>query len=262
MDYGLILLGMANRADLVVDFSQFKDGDILYLVNWMKQEDGRGPGGGDNEDQPTGLPRGKFFNPPKLDEPHRLLKITVRKEESFTPAQCKVVTDSSTKLRDHEVITETPQASHDFSFVRRQGAWQISNQFYNERRADSVPKVGDVEKWTLINKSGGWWHPIHIHLESHQQTAIRTGGQTLVGNDIPFEYRWKHDTTLLGPNMEVDLLMRFRTFEGPFVFHCHNLNHEDMRMMTNFDPRLHPVPVPARVERWFEGKPGDPGWHL
>ena len=22
------------------------------------------------------------------------------------------------------------------------------------------------------------------------------------------------------------------------MFHCHNLNHEDMRMMTNFDPRL------------------------
>jgi hypothetical protein len=30
--------------------------------------------------------------------------------------------------------------------------------------------------------------------------------------------------------------MRFRTWNGPFVFHCHNLEHEDMRMMFNFEP--------------------------
>jgi hypothetical protein len=48
----------------------------------------------------------------------------------------------------------------------------------------------------------------------------------------------KHDTTILGPNTEVHVLMRFRTFEGPFVFHCHNLDHEDMRMMFQMDPRL------------------------
>ncbi|MEZ6124597.1 MAG: multicopper oxidase domain-containing protein [Planctomycetaceae bacterium] len=47
----------------------------------------------------------------------------------------------------------------------------------------------------------------------------------------------KHDTTVLGPNTEVHILMRFRTFEGPFVFHCHNLDHEDMRMMYQMDPR-------------------------
>ena len=31
--------------------------------------------------------------------------------------------------------------------------------------------------------------------------------------------------------------MKFRTFTGPFVFHCHHLEHEDMRMMASFDPR-------------------------
>jgi hypothetical protein len=33
------------------------------------------------------------------------------------------------------------------------------------------------------------------------------------------------------------MFMKFRTFKGPFVFHCHNLEHEDMRMMFVFDPR-------------------------
>ena len=39
------------------------------------------------------------------------------------------------------------------------------------------------------------------------------------------------NTTVLGPNTEVHVLMRFQEFQGPFVFHCHNLDHEDMRMM-------------------------------
>jgi hypothetical protein len=34
------------------------------------------------------------------------------------------------------------------------------------------------------------------------------------------------------------VFMKFRTFEGPFVFHCHNLQHEDSMMMFNFDPNL------------------------
>ena len=42
---------------------------------------------------------------------------------------------------------------------------------------------------------------------------------------------------MLGPNTEVEMFMKFLTFRGPFVFHCHNLKHEDMRMMFVFDLR-------------------------
>ena len=65
----------------------------------------------------------------------------------------------------------------------------------------------------------------------------------------------KHDTTILGPNTEVHVLMRFRTFEGPFVFHCHNLDHEDMRMMFQMDPRLGLVmpdeQLQVRKSHWY-----------
>jgi hypothetical protein len=54
------------------------------------------------------------------------------------------------------------------------------------------------------------------------------------------ERRILHDTIVLGPNTVVRIRMRFRTWNGPFVFHCHNLEHEDMRMMFNFEsvPRI------------------------
>jgi len=45
----------------------------------------------------------------------------------------------------------------------------------------------------------------------------------------------RKDTILLGPNDEVDVFLRFRDYPGPFVFHCHNLEHEDMFMMGRFD---------------------------
>src|SRR3712207_8272707 len=43
---------------------------------------------------------------------------------------------------------------------------------------------------------------------------------------VPPEDAFKTDTTILGPNTRVEMLMRFRTFRGPFVFHCHNLNQD------------------------------------
>jgi len=32
----------------------------------------------------------------------------------------------------------------------------------------------------------------------------------------------------------VRLLMRFTDFEGLYMYHCHNLEHEDMGMMRNY----------------------------
>ena len=84
--------------------------------------------------------------------------------------------------------------------------------------------------WILENKSGGWWHPMHIHLEAHQVQKIN-------GKIPPWHRRFKVDTTLLEDNGVAVIFMKFRTFTGPFVFHCHNLEHEDMRMMASFDPR-------------------------
>ncbi len=45
--------------------------------------------------------------------------------------------------------------------------------------------------------------------------------------------------------------MKFRTWLGPFVFHCHNLEHEDMRMMYNFDPVLFPTESPQETQNLF-----------
>jgi FtsP/CotA-like multicopper oxidase with cupredoxin domain len=42
------------------------------------------------------------------------------------------------------------------------------------------------------------------------------------------------DTVLLMPGERVKLLVRFGDYAGLFLYHCHNLEHEDMGMMRNF----------------------------
>ena len=44
---------------------------------------------------------------------------------------------------------------------------------------------------------------------------------------------WK-DTVLLMPGERVRLMMRFADYDGLFLYHCHNLEHEDMGMMRNY----------------------------
>jgi spore coat protein A len=74
---------------------------------------------------------------------------------------------AGTPLRPHvpvrpEEIIET----RVFEFTRRNGAWQINQRFFDEFRADACPRLGSAERWILRNGSGGWWHPVHIQLES------------------------------------------------------------------------------------------------
>jgi spore coat protein A len=43
------------------------------------------------------------------------------------------------------------------------------------------------------------------------------------------------DTVNLDNGGHAELLVRFDGYRGKYVFHCHNLEHEDMQMMANFE---------------------------
>jgi hypothetical protein len=68
--------------------------------------------------------------------------------------------------------------------------------------------------WKLINKSGGWWHPGHTHLE-YGRVRKRNGR----GPPLAERHGAKVDTVILGLNDDVDVLFRLRDYCGPFVKH-------------------------------------------
>lgn len=204
-----LYLNPARRADVIIDFANYPAGTELYLENIMQQTNGRKPDGIDTKN------------------PIRMIKFIVGGNKVTNDIRIM----AGTPLRPHTNLVESEATvTRTFDFNRSQGAWQINGQFYSAYRADADIKRGATEKWILRNKSGGWWHPIHIHLESHQ--VLRINGQT-----PPPHLRFKSDHSQLEDNTTIELLMRFRTFDGPFVFHCHNNNHEDMRMMKQVEVR-------------------------
>lgn len=46
------------------------------------------------------------------------------------------------------------------------------------------------------------------------------------------------DTVLLMPGMKIKIIMRFEDFKGLFLYHCPNLEHEDMGIMWNYKIEL------------------------
>jgi spore coat protein A len=69
-------------------------------------------------------------------------------------------------------------------------------------------------------------HPIHLHLVHFQVLSRGSGGPG------PYDHGWK-DTIDLRPAEEAAIIARFDGYAGRYVFHCHNLEHEDMAMMGN-----------------------------
>jgi spore coat protein A len=54
------------------------------------------------------------------------------------------------------------------------------------------------------------------------------------GRTDPAERGWK-DTVDVRPYETVEVLVKVAGYRGRYMLHCHNLEHEDMAMMANFD---------------------------
>lgn len=80
-------------------------------------------------------------------------------------------------------------------------------------------------------------HPVHIHqvqfnILERDVDGMDPGLWDAIKEGFVDE-GW-HDTILLMPGMKAKVIMQFKDFKGLFVYHCHNLEHEDMGMMRNF----------------------------
>jgi blue copper oxidase len=121
------------------------------------------------------------------------------------------------------------QPTRTFTF---DGMSRINGQEYDLNRVDFRVPSNVTERWRF-QTGGNAPHPVHVHGTSFQVVS-RTGGR---GRLFPWESGWK-DTVLLNDRETVDVLIRFEQYsgeyDGQYVMHCHQLEHEGMGMMTNF----------------------------
>ncbi|MER7368552.1 multicopper oxidase family protein [Nonomuraea wenchangensis] len=116
-------------------------------------------------------------------------------------------------------------ATRRFDFRRGRTAWTINGRPYQPGVPLARPRLGTAEIWRF---SSDFHHPVHLHL-AHFLVLARNGRPPAATDG-----GWK-DTVDVRPYEVVDVLARFAGHRGRYMLHCHNLEHEDMAMMADFD---------------------------
>jgi spore coat protein A len=103
--------------------------------------------------------------------------------------------------------------------------WTINGNAFSTEAVEARVQLGSTEIWRLVSD---FHHPVHLHLSPFQVLSRGIGGPG------EFDAGWK-DTIDLRPSEEASIIIPFNGYAGKYVFHCHNLEHEDMAMMANFE---------------------------
>ena len=244
-------LGIAERYDIVIDFSRYSIGQKVWMVNLAEHEDGRRVAddrtlaealSGNSSDPCVG----KFLE-------FRIVRNPARPDVSQVPTVMIPNPDLSkvpvARERYFTFGDGADQTTND-PVTSFRGPWGIETNGGETLAADfgrisAAPRFGTREIWHLRNDGGNWDHPIHIHFEECQ-TLARNGSASKVP---PWE-RGRKDVWRLHPDGSVDVTLQFRDWGGMFMEHCHNTTHEDNAMLLRWEiddggaPFLRPLPTP------------------
>jgi FtsP/CotA-like multicopper oxidase with cupredoxin domain len=231
---------IGERYDIVIDFSAFREGDKLYVINTLEHEDGKTPKRVVPLAEVLG---GKYNGDPAVG---KFLEFRVRAfngvDRSMNPADYVDGKKTMIPLPTFSSQELARARQRTFEFGRSNGTdrepWTIKTDggegFTMDPHRDSVALTqNDVEVWHIRNGGNGWAHPVHIHFEE---------GQILKRNGLSppaWERFARKDMYRIGPLPEdgqgLDVALRFRDFFGTYVEHCHNTQHEDHSMMLRWD---------------------------
>jgi FtsP/CotA-like multicopper oxidase with cupredoxin domain len=216
-----ITLAPAQRIELWADFSQRSVGDQLRLVN-----------------VPSAAPDGNITYP--------VLNVEIERTGNSTDTLPEILSNITWHNQNQAVNLNSPR---NFTLAMGRGmSWTINGRTFgmNDVARDEIVTLGDLEFWEFNNQAGGGMgmmggmalpHPMHVHglqfqvIDRQINSAGKSSWNTL--SDGFVDEGW-HDTVLVMPGERVRILLKFEDFEGLYLYHCHNLEHEDMGMMRNY----------------------------
>ena len=254
-----VMLGPGERIELWADFTQLPlgsevtlqslpflgaEGDsLLESESSMPGMDhgnmpGMGetsPGGGGMEGYNPKLPNGAGFP---------VLHVRVERQEQETLSLPSKLSKINRYSFDQAVNASQPRR---IGLSMSNMSWLLNGRFFKleEVAPDEVAKLDTLEVWEFVNEQNpnesmekmGMVHPMHIHgvqfqVIDRQMTVptLQAGWDSVSEGYI--DEGWK-DTVLVMPGETVKVLLRY-DFTDLFLFHCHNLEHEDLGMMRNY----------------------------
>jgi FtsP/CotA-like multicopper oxidase with cupredoxin domain len=217
-------LGTAERTEILIDFRKYKPGQTLDLRN--------------------------LSNKNNIDFPNtnKIMRFQVVADSgsgtgSISSIPSRLDNGGSPRAAQGGIDTMslTPQMAtvkRQLRFERQNGLWTINGVIWDDIERSGFTKLfGNpqpfaVEQWTITNQSGGWFHPVHIHLVDAKIIARNTNG----GKPFAWELGPK-DVFYAGENESITTLMQFDATPqegGRYMIHCHNLVHEDHDMMVQY----------------------------
>jgi bilirubin oxidase len=221
-----VILHIAERADVIVDFTGYPQGTVLYLVN-----DGGDTG---TTEQVVQFRVGALTS----------ADGTTPADELVLPFLPRLGTESN--VRRVSVNNGGPgQPAKLLGTVDNVAGVLVGAPLMWADNVTENPQFNAVEVWEIHNFEGSE-HPIHIHMVQFEIIDRRALG-TPVGDPSttlpgPGETGTK-DTVRVGGNQIVRVKALF-DIGGKYVWHCHILEHEDDEMMRPFEVVGAPPPPP------------------
>ncbi len=216
-DRSYAVLAPAQRLDIWVDLSQSQPGSTLELISDSFQA---GMMGGMGMMGSNVLPLGSRFTLVGL-EVAESLEVNEQLPAQLGQQRQRILVGSNTRIRTFEL---RPVMMRGFAINGR--------RFEGPHVADDEKvRLGDTEIWEFRNNTP-MPHPMHIHGLQFNIVGRRGGNSDSLQQGL-VDSGW-HDTVLVMPRETVQLAMKFERFAGLFIYHCHNMEHEDAGMMRYF----------------------------
>jgi len=252
-----LLMGLAERADVIVDFGNVTEGS--YVLGNVGPDE---PFGG-------GVPGGDFpvSDPSATGQIMEFRVVPAVDQDDSTPPQFlqlpAVASLPAESLTRQLALIEKADEGADEEDEEVEGPTEallgtVAGGVWTERKwvepVTENPEVGATELWEMYNTTGDA-HPMHIHeivFEVVDREGLVLDGDgvaepiQLDGSPMPPE-AWESgykDTVIAYPGQVTRVRARFDK-PGQYVWHCHIVEHEDNEMMRPY--RIGPA------------QPGQPG---
>ena len=262
--YPYIMLAPAERVELWVDFSGREIGSELVLRSLpyhgatpqmgMGMRGGMGGGMG-------GEAMGMMMGVMAQGEPFPIAKFRIAEKISESPQLPQTLVKMK-RLTERDV--SNPDRTIPIAISMAHMSWKLNGRSFEMGNVMDIEKipVNTIQKIRIFHENHGMHggrggmgggmrggrgggmgmmmsmaHPIHLHGQQFQilsriETNKQESGYETVKQGF-INSGWK-DTVLVMPGEEVTIIKPFEDYTGLYLYHCHNLEHEDLGMMRNF----------------------------
>jgi FtsP/CotA-like multicopper oxidase with cupredoxin domain len=235
-----VMLTPGQRLELWADFGQAPKGEQV----WLESRPFLGGGGG-----MMGMRMGRSPGPAN-GAAFKVCRFVVSGKGRRLPVPKTLLPVAF--AREAEVVNLASPRSIPISMSHMR--WLLNGRPFGmlEVASNERVRLDTTEDWLFENPGFrmSMPHPIHLHGGQFQvvgrsvMPAWQAEANSVREGLVDEGFR---DTVLVMPGEQVKLRMRFDRHPGLFLYHCHNLEHEDMGMMRNFlvESPTHP-PTPTK----------------